>query len=230
MSLTFLDYLECKEIKQAFIRGKIAFVLSSDCSKILWSNGAAAYFFGCASVADIMKEQPFLDQEVHHKILNGAQCANAVVLDGIKRCTEFSVVGVDIADLGKVFLLESFLGEETSLIDGLDNKAMSVAIIDEHGTVLEVSSHFSFVEEAVKTLLKTIDDETSIKTILSIAGVRTQVGIIRLKINPKSFLLLYAPLKSDALQSNQKAFHFKSALLLRGFIWKMDKNGRFLDV
>ncbi|EJF75354.1 PAS domain-containing protein [Bartonella alsatica] len=230
MSLAFLDYLECKEINQAFIRRKMAFVLSSDCRNLLWSNGAAAYFFGFSSVTAMMKERSFFDKVEHHKILKGAQYASAVALDGLKRTAEFSIVSIDIMGIGKAFLLESFLAEEVSLIAGLDDAAMSVTVVDEHGKVLETSSHFSFIDETVKILLQTIDNETPVKTILTIAGIRTQVGIIRLKMKPVSFLVLYAPLKSDELKNNQELFYFTPKLLPQRFTWKMDRNGRFCDV
>lgn len=230
MSLTFLDYLECKEIKQAFMRGKMVFVLSSDCKNILWSNGAAAYFFGFFSVSAMMKESSFFDQVQHHKILKSAQFADIVALDGLKRTAEFSVVSIDIMGLGKVLLLESVLAENISLIAGLDDATMSVAIIDEHGTVLEASSRFSFIDETVKILLQTVNDEMSVKTILSIADVRTQVGILRLRVKPAHFLVLYTLLEPDALNSDQEPFHFTPELLPQRFTWKMDKNGRFCDI
>ncbi|WP_208440320.1 PAS domain-containing sensor histidine kinase [Bartonella raoultii] len=230
MSLSFLDYLECKEIKQAFMRGKMVFVLSSDCKNVLWSNGAAAYFWGFSSVVDMMKEYSFFDQVEHHKILKSAQCAGVVALDGLKHTAEFSVVSIDIMGVGKAFLLESLLAEKTSLISGLDDATMSVAIVDAYGTVLEASSHFSFINETVKILLQTIDDERLVKTILSIADVRTHVGILRLGVQPEHFLVLYAPLELDALSSDQKLFHFTPEFLPQRFMWKMDKNGRFCDV
>ncbi|WP_208435092.1 PAS domain-containing sensor histidine kinase [Bartonella phoceensis] len=232
MSLTFLDYLECKEIKQTFMRGNMAFVLSSDCRNILWSNGAAARFFGFSSVADMMKERSFFDQVVYRKILKDVQCISTVALDGLKRCTEFSVISIDIMGLGKAFLLESSLEEEkeVSLIAGLDDTTTSAAIVDEYGAVLEASSHFSFVDETVKILLQTIDDEIPVKTTLSIAGIYTQVSIVRLKVQPASFLVLYTPLKSDVLKSDQEPFHFTPQLLPKRFTWKMDKNGRFYEI
>lgn len=230
MSLAFLDYLECKEIKQAFMRGKMVFVLSSDCKNILWSNGAAACFFGFSSVADMIKESSFFDQVKYHKILKSAQCAGVITLNGLKRTAEFSIVSIDSMNLGKVFLLESLLAEKISLIAGLDDATTSVAIIDEHGIVLEASSRFSFINETVKILLQTVDDEMPVKTIVSIADVRTQVGILRLSVKPAHFLVLYTPLESDELNSDQESFHFTPELLPQRFTWKMDKNGRFCDV
>ncbi|WP_019219838.1 PAS domain-containing sensor histidine kinase [Bartonella florencae] len=230
MSLAFLDYLECKEIKQAFLRKKMAFVLSSDCRKVLWSNGAAAYFWGFSSFSEMREEWSFFDQVKRHKISKAAQCASAVVLEGLKHTVEFSVVSIDIMGVGKAFLLESFLEEEISLIAGLDEETMSVAIIDEHGTVLESSSHFSFIDETVKILLQTIENDTPVKTILSIADIRTQVGVIRLQVKPVHFLVLYAPLESDALKNEQEPFRFTSEFLPQRFTWKMDKNGRFYEV
>ncbi|VEJ44961.1 PAS domain-containing sensor histidine kinase [Bartonella vinsonii] len=231
MSFTFLDYLECEEIKQAFMRGQRAFVLSSDCNNLLWSNGAAAYFFGFSSIVDMMKDRSFLDKVEHHKILKSAQCARSVALDGLKHTAEFSVVSVDIIGLGEAFLLEASLEEEEiSLIAGLDDATISVAIIDEHATILEASSHFSFVDETIQILLQTIDHEKPVKTILSIAGVYTQVGIIRLEIRPASFLVLCMPLKAEELKSKQELFHFRAELLPQRFTWRMDKNGRFCDV
>ncbi|WP_273721435.1 MULTISPECIES: PAS domain-containing sensor histidine kinase [unclassified Bartonella] len=230
MSLAFLDYLECKEIKQAFMRGKMVFVLSSDCKNVLWSNGTAAYFFGFSSVADMMKESSFFDQAKYHKILKSAPCTSVITLDGLKRTAEFSIASIDSMDLGKVFLLESLLAEKASLIVGLDDATTSVAIIDEYGTVLEASSRFSFIDETVKILLQTVDDEMPVKTIVSIADIRTQVGILRLRMKPAHFLVLYAQLEPDALNTDQEPFHFTPKLLPQRFTWKMDKNGRFCDV
>ncbi|GAA5100294.1 HAMP domain-containing sensor histidine kinase [Bartonella acomydis] len=230
MSLAFLDYLECKEIKQAFMRRKMAFVLSSDCRKVLWSNGGAAYFWGFSSVSVMIKEWSFFDQVKRRKISKAEQCASTIVLKGLKRAIEFSVVSIDIMGVGKAFLLESFLEEKKSLIAGLDEATMSVAIIDEHGTVLEASSHFSFIDETVRILLQTIENDIPTKTILSIADIRTQVGVIRLQVKPMRFLVLYAPLQSDVLNSNQESFHFTPEFLPQRFTWKMDKNGRFYEV
>ncbi|WP_019223394.1 PAS domain-containing sensor histidine kinase [Bartonella rattaustraliani] len=227
MSLTFLDYLESKEIKQAFMRGQMAFVLSFDCKNILWSNGAAAYFFGFTSVTAMIKKPFFGDSAECQKILGGA---DFITLYGAKHCTEFSIVSIGCGYLGKVFLLESLREGEVSLLAGLDEATLSVAIIDEHGTVLESSSHFSFVDEPVRILLQTIDNESPVKTVLSIAGIRMQVGVIRLQVNPVRFLVLYAPLESNDLKNNQKLFHFTTELLPQRFTWRIDKEGRFCEV
>ncbi len=230
MSLAFLDYLECKEIKQAFVRRKMAFVLSSNCRKVLWSNGAAAYFWGFPSVSTMIKKWSFFDQVKHHKISKAAHCASSIALKGLKRTVEFSVVSIDIMGGVKAFLLESLLEEEISLIAGLDEATMFVAIIDEHGIVIEASPHFSFIDETVKILLQTIESNIPVKTILSIANIHTRVGVLRLQVKPVRFLVLCAPLESDTLNSNQEPFHFTPEFLPQRFTWKMDKNGRFYEV
>ncbi|AQX30219.1 PAS domain-containing sensor histidine kinase [Bartonella schoenbuchensis] len=230
MSLAFLDYLKCKEIKQAFIKGKVAFVLSFDGRNILWLNGAAACFFGLSSVADAIKQQSFFDEELRRQILKNAQYTRSITLRGLKRCAEFSIASIDITGLGKAFLLEALLEENVSLITGLDDATISAAIIDQHATVLEASSHFNFVDETIKILLQTIDDDLPVKTVLPIAGVNTQVGVIRLGVKPTSFLVLYAQLNEDELDRGQGSFSFKPHLLPRRFIWKMDADGYFCEV
>nr|CDP79717.1 sensory box histidine kinase [Bartonella schoenbuchensis] len=230
MSLAFLDYLKCKEIKQAFIKGKVAFVLSFDGRNILWLNGAAACFFGLSSVADAIKQQSFFDEELRRQILKNAQYTRSITLRGLKRCAEFSIASIDITGLGKAFLLEALLEENVSLITGLDDATISAAIIDQHATVLEASSHFNFVDETIKILLQTIDDDLPVKTVLPIAGVNTQVGVIRLGVKPTSFLVLYAQLNGDELGRGQGSFSFKPHLLPRRFIWKMDADGYFCEV
>ncbi|WP_455466447.1 hypothetical protein [Bartonella sp. B39] len=62
--------------------------------------------------------------------------------------------------------------EDISFIAGLDGATIFVAIIDEHATVLEASSHFSFIGETVKILLQTVDNDISVKPFY-IAGVFT---------------------------------------------------------
>ncbi|WP_345116875.1 hypothetical protein [Bartonella jaculi] len=84
-------------------------------------------------------------------------------------------------------MLEVTREEDIFLITDLDDAVMSVAVIDENATVLEASSHFCFVDKRVKILLQTIDNEMSVKTILSIGGISKQVSIICLKIKPVSF-------------------------------------------
>ncbi|MCZ2203307.1 sensor histidine kinase [Bartonella sp. A05] len=230
MALAFLDYLECTEIRQAFIRGQKAFVISFDGGNILWSNGAAAYFFGFSSVADVVTQPPFLNQVVRHRILHSAQCASSVVLRGVKDYAEFSVISVDISGIGQAFLLEALRKEDVSLIAGLDDATWSVAIIDEHAIVQEASSHFCFVDATLKILLQTINDEISVKTVLPIAGINVHVGVIRLRVRPASFLVLCAQLDADDSDSSQKPFSFTPSLLPRRFIWKMDADGRFCEV
>ncbi|WP_455475910.1 ATP-binding protein [Bartonella sp. B17] len=230
MSFAFLDYLECKEVKQAFMRRQMAFILSFDCKDILWSNGAAAYFFGFSSVSDMVGKQSFFDRMVHRKILKAAQYASSVTLSGLKHHAEFSVISVDIVGLGKAFLLEASLKEDISLIAGLGNATMSVAVVDEHATVLEANPHCCVVDETIKILLQTIDNGTPVKTILPIAGFNTQVGIIRLKVKPASFLIFYASLKAGDLNKEQTPFRFMPELLPRRFTWKIDKNGKFYDI
>ncbi|MBA9083305.1 PAS domain S-box-containing protein [Bartonella chomelii] len=230
MSLAFLDYLKCKEIKQAFIKGKVAFVLSFDGRNILWLNGAAACFFGLSSVTDAIKQQSFFDEKLRRQILRNAQYTRSITLRGLKRCAEFFIASIDITGLGKAFLLEALLEENVSLITGLDDATISAAIIDQHATVLEASSHFNFVDETIKILLQTIDDDLPVKTVLPIAGVNTQVGVIRLGVKPTSFLVLYAQLNGDELNRGQGSFSFKPHLLPRRFIWKMDADGYFCEV
>ncbi|ENN93244.1 PAS domain-containing sensor histidine kinase [Bartonella bovis] len=230
MSLAFLDYLKCKEIKQAFIKGQIAFVLSFDGRKILWLNGAAARFFGFSSVIEAIKYQSFFDEELRRQILKNAQYTRSITLHGLKCCAEFSITSIDITGLGKAFVLEALPEEDVSLIAGLNDAAMFAAIIDQHAAVLEASSHFNFVDETVKILLQTIDDDIPVKTILPIAGVNTQVGVIRLGVKPTSFLVLYTQLSENELDKSQGIFSFKPHLLPRRFIWKMDADGYFYEI
>ncbi|AFR26006.1 hypothetical protein [Bartonella quintana] len=230
MPLPFLDYLECEEIKQAFLRGQMAFILSSDCRNILWSNGFEAYFFGFSSLAAMIQERSFFDQVEHDKILKCAQWAGSVALGSLKRCAEFSVISIDVLGLGKAFFLEASREEAISLIACLDDAKISVAVIDENATRLEASSHFCFIDEMVKILLQTIDNEMPVRTILSIGGANTQVGIICLSVKTESFLILCALLKEEKLNYEQELFRFIPELLPRRFTWKMDKNGRFCDV
>lgn len=150
---------------------------------------------------------------------------------GRVKCTaEFSVISINVIGLGKVFVLEAAREEDVSLLAGLDDAATSVAVIDENATVLEASSHFCFVGEMVKILLQTIDNEVSVKTILSIGGISKRFSIIRLKIKPASFLVLCASLKADDLKCEEELFRFTLKLLLRHFTCKMDKNGRSCNV
>ncbi|WP_102830559.1 PAS domain-containing sensor histidine kinase [Bartonella bovis] len=230
MSLAFLDYLKCKEIKQAFIKGQIAFVLSFDGRKILWLNGAAARFFGFSSVIEGIKHQSFFDEELRRQILKNAQYTRSITLHGLKCCAEFSIISIDITGLGKAFVLEALPEEDVSLIAGLNDAAMFAAIIDQHAAVLEASSHFNFVDETVKILLQTIDDDIPVTTVLPIAGVNTQIGVVRLGVKPTSFLVLYTQLNENELDKGQETFSFKPHLLPRRFIWKMDANGYFYEI
>ncbi len=92
----------------------------------------------------------FFDQVKHHKISKAAHCASSIALKGLKRTVEFSVVSIDIMGGVKAFLLESLLEEEISLIAGLDEATMFVAIIDEHGIVIEASPHFRLLMKRSK--------------------------------------------------------------------------------
>ncbi|MCZ2328907.1 PAS domain-containing sensor histidine kinase [Bartonella sp. F02] len=230
MPLTFLDYLECKEIKQAFIRGQMAFVLSSDGKNILWSNGAAAYFFGFSSVEDATSQHGFFDQEVSYKILKSAQSSRFIMLNGVKYCAEFSIFSVNISRIGQVFLLEAILTEHISIIAGLDNATRSVAVIDADAIILESSSHFDCVDETVKILLQTINDDSPVKTVLSVENGNIHVGVIRLEVNPENFLILCVQLNKEQLIKQKRSFSFSSKLLPRRFIWTMDADGYFCDV
>ncbi|WP_154656363.1 hypothetical protein [Bartonella koehlerae] len=52
----------------------------------------------------------------------------------MKRYTELFIISIDVID-GKVLLLESFGEEDISLMAGLDDATVSVAVIDENATV-----------------------------------------------------------------------------------------------
>ncbi|WP_246668501.1 hypothetical protein [Bartonella refiksaydamii] len=50
----------------------------------------------------------------------------------------------------------------------LDSTTMSISVVDEYATLLEVLSHFCFVDETIRFLLQTINNEMPIKTVLPI--------------------------------------------------------------
>ncbi|WP_246786292.1 hypothetical protein [Bartonella taylorii] len=45
---------------------------------------------------------------------------------------------------------------------------MSIAVVDGRAMLLEISSHFCFVDEAIRFLLQTIDNGMPIRTVLPI--------------------------------------------------------------
>ncbi|EJF81457.1 hypothetical protein MCQ_00155 [Candidatus Bartonella washoeensis Sb944nv] len=120
--------------------------------------------------------------------------------------------------------------EDISLIAGLDGAVTSVAMINENTTVLEAPSHFCSVDKMVKILLQTIDNGVIVKTILSIGGISKQVSIIRLKVNPESFLVLCPPLEAKEFECEKEFFCFMPELVPRHFTWKMDKSGWLFNV
>uniref|UniRef100_UPI0039088989 hypothetical protein n=1 Tax=Bartonella heixiaziensis TaxID=1461000 RepID=UPI0039088989 len=90
-------------------------------------------------------------------------------MNGLKRTAEFSVIGVS-----KAFFQVS-REEDISFIAGLDDAETFVAGLRK--TQPGASSHFCFVDKRVKILLQTIDNGMSVKTFLSIGGVRKKLAL-----------------------------------------------------
>ncbi|WP_412059061.1 sensor histidine kinase [Bartonella sp. DGB2] len=247
VTLTFSDYFQCREVRQAFLRGWPAFVLSSDAQKILWCNGAGAAFLGFERVSDVMEGRrevlspslespapPAFDGATCCYILTCIKCKAPLSLMGATETVVFSALELKFP-VGKGGVVESALflqaieapARPVPLLFGLVESDESAALLDEEGRVLAVAGNFTPLKMDDKILLNTLYDYRPLHHFQQERGRGIERVVTMLRDKPRCFLWLQQKgATQDRLEkpmvNSDCGFSFPPH-----FYWQMDAMGRF---
>lgn len=213
--------------------GQCSFVLSSDCQTILWANGTAAYFLGFSNVGDAIGSPSFFDQQTRKQIIEHLANQLPLKIHGKALFDSFALSVVDFNSETCAILCQAITqqdyGDDLSLLAGLETPHLSAAIVNEECKILDATSNFHAIDDVIKILVKTIDDDAIVKTVLKLDRQDYQVGVIRLSEKPASFLIISAQVSSKELHQSQKNNIDADDFPIK-FTWKMDNDAKFIEI
>lgn len=231
--LAFLDFLASKEIKDAFLSGRCAFVLDSNGHDLLWLNGKAAHFFGFFTLSKALDRVPFFDIAVSRQLETGLRSGRSIRLRGEPQPLNFLLSRVSVPEIGEVILAQSAEHvsryDPASLIAGLAEKDISVAIFDENNHAIATSDNFVGFDDTIGIFLRSIDNRLPAKTVVKREKNVFQLSAIRLREDPFHYLVLVINISDLASQTDSEDKNLSEKEEQSHFTWKMDENGRFSD-
>ena len=231
--LAFLDFLACKEIKDAFVSGRMAFVLSEGQHNLLWLDGKAAKFFGFSTLSEALEHEPFFDITINRQIENGLTSGRSVLLRGKPQAKSFILSKTNVSGVGSVILAQenktNNSNEPTSLITGLADKDISAAILDEDGNIIASSDNYKNDGDATRILLQSIDNDMPVKTVVKQKDMSVQVSAIRLRDNPAQYLVLSVNVSNLLPQKDEANIGNEDSKENLRFTWKMAADGTFKE-
>lgn len=231
--LAFLDFLACKEIKDAFVSGRMAFVLSEGQHNLLWLDGKAAKFFGFSTLSEALEHEPFFDITINRQIENGLTSGRSVLLRGKPQAKSFILSKTNVSGGGSVILAQenktNNANESASLITGLADKDISAAILDEDGNIIASSDNFQSDGDATRILLQSIDNDMPVKTVVKHQDMSAQVSAIRLRDNPAQYLVLSVNISNLLPQKDEANIGNEGSEENLRFTWKMAADGTFKE-
>lgn len=231
--MAFLDFLASGEIKDAFVEGRIAFVLDSTGRDLLWLNGPAAMFFGFSSLADALDREAFFDRAVCRQIDNGLKSGRPVMLRGRNQSATFVLSNVSLPGVGRAVLAKSSTMADgdvaADLLFGLESADISAAIVDAKGNIVAATQNYHPLDDILPILLPSIDDGLPVKTVIKNDGKPLQLSMIRLLEDEPRYLVMLIDL-AELTNSDVDSITTVDTAASYHFSWKMDKNGRFSDL
>jgi len=235
----FLDILANAQVRDAYLTGRIAIILSPDLAKILWANGTGARFMGFRTVAESINVESGFDRLTCHQIEAGLSGTRPVRIRGIPQAQSFLVHAITIEQLGQVVFLRSVASSAAEnglvdLTDGLSDETTEAAVLDLSGQVMRASPDFDphlLATEELAELLQQAHRDGEVKKRFLSENKDLPVGVLQLCDDPAIFLLIAA--KSDTHRPaapRQQPFVFQPDRLPQRFVWKIDAQGRFTEV
>lgn len=156
----FIDWLAVNKVREAYLSGGPAFVVSSDLERILWANGSGAGFLGAFLVGDLIGTPSHFDRAAKSQIEAGQISQRPVQLRGVKGRCSFMIVSVELN--GETGWLAMSTPDPFSrydrlpLLAGLSGEEAESAIVDADGEPLLASSGFDLAPELIKPKLQTL--------------------------------------------------------------------------
>lgn len=235
--MAFLDFLSDSAIRNAFLSGQSAFVLDSKTYALLWLNGAAASFFGFATLSEALDRDELFDNVVKRQIENGVKSGRPVRLRGQNAACSFLLSPLDDQKKGQFILAQKMPVDSRNnrddhgarLLKGLESKDISAAIFDGDGNIVVATEKFAVPGNALQIFLASIDDFSPVKTLMKLDRTSVQISAIRLEKEPQRFLVLAVNITQFAYYDQQLTDVSTGNHAPVHFTWKMDKEGRFTD-
>lgn len=150
--LSFLECLLSDELRLAFLRGRVVFVLSESLDDIIFANGAAASFLRFATISEAIGSRSGFSIDIKRKIKLALESGSVTQLHGARVqnqaiATNFVFRPIVLANNSKGVLAESLDDEPyptdfANLISGLADDISEAGIVSFEGEILAQSRNF----------------------------------------------------------------------------------------
>lgn len=207
----FLDILANAQVRDAYLAGRVAIILSSDLETVLWANGAGARFMGFASVAESLAGQSVFNAITRRLISHALKSGKAVSVRGERYSEQFLANTINLEPWGDVVFLRSAAAAvdsrgQVDLTEGLSDETSEAAVFDLSGQIMYADKDARFAlsaEPGLRALLKEAYADGAVKKRLLGSEKQTPVGVLRLSKKPPIFLVIAA--KHPLEDSEEKA-------------------------
>ncbi|WP_422372731.1 ATP-binding protein [Hoeflea sp.] len=215
----FIDLCVHPDVRERFAQGDAIAVLSDDLEAVLWANGAAAEFFGFATIYDILDEGLSAQTVIRRQIAGAKSALDRTgkpqdfmmrISRGFSRImTPANLRTIALPDGARGLMVSSQARSSLAprararqIISGFEGTGTHVAVLDETGAVLAASQTFDTISidrGSIRRMITDVADEKDrlIKRMVEAGESPMPAAIARLTDSPALHLLFAVEPSAD---------------------------------
>lgn len=171
-------------MREAYLSGAPAFVVSAKLNQIFWVNGSGAQFLGTPLIGDLISAPSRFDRATISQIEAGQTSQRPVQLRGAEGRCSFNILPVDF-DGEEAWLAASTPSQfsrygRLSLIAGLSGEGAESAIVNQKGELLFSSSGYDLAPERIQLQLENLAVGQTVQAEIIEDNVRHVYGAAKL--------------------------------------------------